>query len=233
MRYVYDDAALSGIETMLSPERFATYLTATCNDREAAARLYTWNTAVSGAFYGPLQSLEVAVRNSMHLHLSAEYGPEWYDGAHAGLDANARTKITQLKAELRRSNYPVDTPHVVAGLSFGFWVSLLGRGGYSDASRLRRASYEMTLWRPALRKAFPHAVSLNRVGAHTPLDYLRTFRNRIAHHEPIFSRHLQRDYDRILEVIGWICPQTKAWTEAHSRVPEVLGMARDSIALRF
>jgi hypothetical protein len=27
-------------------------------DREKAVRLYTWNTAVSAAFYGPLQGLE-------------------------------------------------------------------------------------------------------------------------------------------------------------------------------
>ena len=42
-----------------------------------------------------------------------------------------------------------------------------------------------------------------------PLDYLRTFRNRIAHHEPIFGRHLAADYTSILEVAGWICPDTR------------------------
>jgi hypothetical protein len=41
------------------------------------------------------------------------------------------------------------------------------------------------------------------------LDYLRTFRNRIAHHEPIFGRHLAADYTSILEVAGWICPDTR------------------------
>ena len=43
----------------------------------------------------------------------------------------------------------------VARLSFGFWVSLVGAGGRIDLDG-GRACYEMTLWRPALRRAFPH-----------------------------------------------------------------------------
>ena len=38
--------------------RLGTYLTATGGDRVQAVRLHTWNTAVSAAFYGPLQALE-------------------------------------------------------------------------------------------------------------------------------------------------------------------------------
>lgn len=231
--YAFSPAALTEIEAALSPDRFATYLAKTSGNREVAARLYTWNTAVSAAFYGPLQALEVALRNAMHVRLTAAYGANWYDMAAVGLDKGARAKIVQTKTDLQRDGYAVDPPHVIASLSFGFWVSLLGRGGYMDQTRTRRANYEMTLWRPALRAAFPHAAALNRSGAHTPLDYLRTFRNRIAHHEPVFHRHLQQDYQRILNVTGWISPHKRAWIEAHSRVADLLVLAPDDPAIRF
>ena len=60
---------------------------------------------------------------------------------------------------------------MVATLSFGFWVSLLGPGGRIKGSALR-ANYEMTLWRPALRRAFPYRKTLTRREAHKPLNYL-------------------------------------------------------------
>ena len=46
----------------------------------------------------------------------------------------------------------------------------------------------MTLWRPALRRVFPHRTPLTRIQAYQPLNALRKLRNRIAHHEPIFIK---------------------------------------------
>jgi hypothetical protein len=74
----------------------------------------------------------------------------------------------------------------------------------------------MTLWRPCLFRAFPHTRG-SRTQVHQPLDYLRTFRNRIAHHAPIFTRHLEADYASILAVAGWICPKTRDWIEPLAR----------------
>ena len=215
---------LDALETSLSPERIATYTAETGGNRELALRLYTWNTAISAAFYGPLQGLEVALRNAMHQQLSTAYGEDWYDNPACGLDQGAMRKIENAKKTLGRGGYAIDPPHVVAELSFGFWVSLLGRGGRAAPPDTGRKNYEMTLWRPALYKAFPNS-HLKRADTHRPLDYLRTFRNRIAHHEPIFNRHLQQDYHSILNVAGWICPKTASWIRHHSRVEELL--ARD------
>ena len=66
-----------------------------------------------------------------------------------------------------------------------------------------------------------------------PLNALRTVRNRIAHHEPVFARDLARDHERIVEVVGWITPGTRRWVEHHSRVPAILDTARDAGAIRF
>ena len=71
--FSYTDGVIDALETSLSPERMATYVRHAGGDREKAVRLYTWNTAVSAAFYGPLQGLEVALRNAMHRALAARH----------------------------------------------------------------------------------------------------------------------------------------------------------------
>ena len=141
------------------------------------------------------------------------YGLRWYDNPAIGMAPAALRLVGDAKDTLAKSRKPVDPPRVVAELSFGFWVSLLGRGP--------SGRYETTLWRPAVHRAFPHIRSL-RKHVHAPLDSLRVLRNRIAHHEPIFTRHLAADYARILTVIGWICPDTAAWIDHHSTVHALL-----------
>ena len=229
--FSYTNDILDELEASFSGERLATYLHAAQGDREKAIRLHVWNTAVSAAFYGPLQGLEVTLRNAMHRRLADRYGGPWYDNVKAGLDRGARERIAGARAELARDGHGDDPHRIVSALSFGFWVSLLGPGGRLGDGR--KANYEMTLWRPALRGAFAHCAKLNRKQAHRPLNALRTLRNRIAHHEPIFAQDLARDYERILEVTGWISPPTRAWIEHHSRIPGMLGTSRDDEATRF
>ena len=60
-------------------------------------------------------------------------------------------------------------PRLVAALPFGFWVSLLERGGRSVVPSAPKRDYDMTLWRPALHRAFPNA-RLWRVNAPSRLD---------------------------------------------------------------
>ncbi len=223
---------LDALQASLSPERFGTYLAAANGDRAEAMRLYTWNTALSAAFYGPLQGLEVALRNGMHRQLTAAYGANWYDNPGAGLAAGTRQQIHAAKNDLARSRYPLDPPHLVATLTFGFWVSLLGRGGQSGQIGKGKSDYEMTLWRPALSRAFPNA-RLSRSAAHRQLDYLRTFRNRIAHHEPVFTRHLAADHASILTVTSWVDPDVERWIAHHSRVPGLLAQPRQEVATKF
>ncbi|CAK0743471.1 hypothetical protein CCP3SC15_1260006 [Gammaproteobacteria bacterium] len=143
----------------------------------------------------------------MHRELSATYGMNWYDNPACGFDTGTLERTAHAKDKLHRDGYTVDPQHVVASLSFGFWVALLGKGlgkGIGGA----KCNYEMTLWRPCLYRAFPHA-KMRRTEIHKPIDYLRTFRNRIAHHEPIFTRHLEADYRQILTITGWMCPSTR------------------------
>lgn len=225
--FIYNSGIVNALEISLSPERMTIYSSAATVDMETALKLYIWNTAISAAFYGPLQGLEVALRNAMHRELTASFGSAWFDDPRCRLDSGAFRRIDAVKDEMRRAGRAVDAPHVVAALSFGFWVSLLGRGGRL-ASGAGYADYETTLWRTCLHRAFPNRRAARRQ-VHGPLDYLRTFRNRIAHHEPIFDRHLERDHESILAATGWISTETQGWIRHHSRVPELLAAPRDGV----
>ena len=228
-----DGDLLDGLEAAFSPERIGTYLRAAQGDREQALRLYTWNTAICAACYGPLQALEIALRNAMHRQLAACYGEEWYDNPATGLDRGARERIADAKMTAQRAGHAATPSRVVATLPFGFWVALLSAGGRIEPAG-PKADYEKTLWRPALRGAFPHhRAPLTRRQAHKPLDALRALRNRCAHHEPVFARPLREDHDRILEVTGWISPDVRAWIERHSRVPTLLDAADGATPVDF
>jgi len=177
-------------------------------------------------FYGPLQILEVTLRNAMNRRLSERYGQTWYNNDRAGLSQKTQRLISRTRKKLGNVGHG-DVPHrIVAALSFGFWVSLLNTGRPGG-------NYEMTLWRPALRQSFPYCNSLRRSQAHEPLDRLLKLRNLIAHHEPIFSRSLDEEHKLILEITGWISPATQEWIGNHSRVPDLLHTARDAGVIRF
>ena len=247
-------AILDAIEVAFSADRFAKYVDTCGGDRKAAFRLYGWNTAVSAAFYGPLQTVEVTLRNALHAALSTQYGSIWYDSAESGLDAYALRKIDESKRSLSERGHVIDPPHMVANLSFGFWVSLLGPGGRlrsergNSAPRFRmslfglcarrqavapKANYEMTLWRPALRYAFPNTPSPNRKIVHHPFNHMRKLRNRIAHHEPIYARQLDEDYRSILNVLNWMSPEVRIWVEMSSRIPDLLTRFKKSEYVKF
>lgn len=198
----------------ISADRFARYETAVGGDIDSALRLYAWNIAVSSAFWGPLQVLEVALRNALHDRLTARFSREdWWNAQSLTLTTVHQQAIAAAYDRLTQERKMPTSGRVVAQLSLGFWVGLLGTGH----------NYEMTLWRPALRHAFTDKGGTRRQ-LHKDLDRRRTFRNRIAHHEPIFHRHLSADHMHIVRLIGLISPVTADWVTENSRVDAVLAV---------
>ena len=45
------------------------------------------------------------------------------------------------------------------------------------------------------------------------LKDIRDLRNRIAHHEPIFRRNIQDEYNRIKKVVGWRSTVAANWLD--------------------
>jgi hypothetical protein len=210
--FPYKAIHINALEITLSPDRFGRYINDVGGDKTGALRRYVFNTAVSEAFYTPLQGLEVSLRNAFNLQLNNAFGADWYAaGRVAAFEHPLPVMLAEAEAELVSQDKAVTQGGVVAELSFGFWVNMLG------------PRYDPSLWRPALRKAFPNrprGTERKQIGK--ALNSIRRLRNRVAHHEPILMRNLRRDHRDILDLIAWICPHTAEWVAAHSRVIPIL-----------
>lgn len=201
MRTPITNAAL---EQSLSRDRLAKYLLAVHDDLDAALALYEKNMRLAEAFYTPLQCMEVCLRNKLHEHMTNAYGADWFQNGNAPLEADARDDISSTYRGLQHKS-AVTAGDIVAELRFGFWVGLLG------------PRYDATLWRATLHLAFRADGPRPRQTVHSRFNALRRFRNRVAHHEPIFLRPLEQLHAETIEAIGWMCANTSAWAAHHSR----------------
>ncbi|WP_129666020.1 hypothetical protein [Phytoactinopolyspora endophytica] len=199
------------IREVLSTPRFAPYLANSDGDVEAAIRLYWWNVEISAAFYTPLHCLELGLRNAVHDRLRIWFGRvDWW--ASAPLSDNGRRIVASAVRKVgERVGRSYTANDIVAELSFGFWVSLVSRG----------ASYDRTLWVPALHRAFPYYQG-GRKPLHDNLFAMVLLRNRIMHHEPIHHRHLHADHAKIYRLLGYLSPSMAKELEMLDRVSEVL-----------
>ena len=173
-----------------------------------------------------LSDLEIVVRNAMHERLSlwslGAYGrPDWYSDRGRIFTAQTASDVAVARRHAIAYGRPESAGRVVAELPLGFWRFLLS------------SRYERTLWLPCLRDAFPGIRGRGmRRDVHDAMRDLHLLRNRIAHHEPIHNRPLLELHAVALTTAGWICPTTRRWIAARSRVPALLAAENDSDAGR-
>jgi hypothetical protein len=219
--FTYDVPSVTAIVDIISNDRLTSYQAAAepTDVPSAALELYVWNVALSGAFFGPLQALEVAIRNALHRELTMMYTTaEWY--RHKRFKSVAPYMIGSLveaAGRLVHEKKPVDPPHLVAALHFGFWTQLLKRG--PDGNYIRH------FWNAGLYRAFRHypgGARDNRGRINADVLALKDFRNRIAHHEPIHNKKPDHQYERVLRVASWIDPVLPCWIEFHGRCRSLL-----------
>lgn len=212
---IYSAEMQRNLRLGMSDDRFRRYLDACSQNEIAACRLYAWNTAVSGAFYGPLQALEVTLRNAIHEKLRHHHGRQWLSST--SLLRSDELRMTREAGErLTDRGKTITDGRLVAELGMGFWVGLFTK------------AYDQSLWRPLLYRCF--SPRPDRRDLYDDLDRLRTLRNRIAHHEAIYHRSLRDDFTRLESVLEALNPSTWEWVEHHSRVLEVLGTKPESLA---
>lgn len=208
--FLYENHSLAELAVSVSQERLQRYLGIAGGDVAQALRLYTWNTALSEALYGPLQGLEITLRNKIHDRLKRAVGPDWYESGAIALRFAQQQQITRAKDALVQQGKRCEPSRVIAELNFGFWVGLFS------------SKYETDLWRPHLRAIFVNAPrKFLRKDAHRVLDDIRFLRNRIAHHESILQRNLLIEHGEVITAIGWLCQVTANWVGHHSRFAEV------------
>lgn len=210
----------NNLKKTLSEGRISTYETAVTTvigKKDAALnfKLYLWNASIAGAYIFPLHIYEVALRNAISSAISSTYTDAWPWKTQFIRSLSTKGRYSPQK-DLQSCNQSHGTTgKVIPELKFAFWEHML------------KSSHSGRIWRPHFRSAFPLAptsksidLCLNELKSN---NYkIRELRNRIAHHEPIFSRNLQDDYNKILQAINWICQDTAAWMDSHQRVSELL-----------
>lgn len=215
---IFTEEQLRVLPEIISAPRFATYLRATKNVRSDALILYQWNLEISSAFIVPLQICEVSMRNGAVHAIEKVHGANWPRaiGFQRSLPEPRISWHYNAKKDLRNTadRHPT-TGKIVADLKFAFWEKVFTRG------------QDERLWKDHFFESFPNAdrnisIPQLRAQAFDDLELIREFRNRIAHHEPIFSRNLIADYERLRRLIGWRSPCAVEWLDGIQRISALL-----------
>ncbi|OLP44427.1 hypothetical protein [Rhizobium oryziradicis] len=209
---------LSDLPDVISAPRFATYLRAAGNNRSDALALYQWNLEVSAAFIVPLQVCEVAVRNGVVEALEKVHGANWpwSNGFIRSLPIPKKTWHYNPQTDLQTVASRMPTAgKVVAELKFAFWEKTFTAG------------QDLRLWVPHMQSAFPGVpagtpIPMARANAFAALQAVRALRNRIAHHEPIFTRDIQAEYQRLHDMIHWRNPTAASWMDRIQKVTTLI-----------
>ena len=201
------------LRSHLSVDRLSTYVHAAGGDLDAALALYRWNTEVAAAFWESLGHVEVVLRNALCDRLAERHARlarpgTWLDDPARELQLAARKDIAKARRRVYLKGKAVAEGQVVAELSFGFWRFLLAKR-YTN------------LW-PDLAAAFPNAPDRTLGTVEQPVERLYLFRNRLAHHERVWSLPLADLYDDMAAVLGYVSNGVRDWVLATSRVPAML-----------
>ncbi len=211
---------IADLQEVISAPRFATYLQATQGHVEQALQLYAWNMEVSAAFMAPLHLCEVAIRNAAADAIEAVHGANWpwVNGFIRSLPVPRRPTDYDPQRNLRHVAARQPTVgKVVSELNFAFWEKVFTQG------------QDSRIWNAHLRTVLPGTpagltVAQARAKVFLDLERIRKFRNRIAHHEPIFARNLPNDYASIRELVEYRRPEAANWLDKVERVTGLIAV---------
>lgn len=212
------DHDIASISAFLSSERLATFQTITGSTREAIL-LHQQMLQFGTTLMSVTAVIEVAVRNAICERITTLLGGGgWLRTPPAPFvwELSEKSKIGQAEGSARKAAYakmphgakkaldpaafpngiPVGRTHeeiskarqktiivadgqVIAQLTMAFW------------KRLFSTEYEHTLWNRSLKHIFPDK-QLKRSHVAVQFEEIYQARNRIAHHEPIYDKRLER-----------------------------------------
>lgn len=212
-------ALAARIKQSLSAARMSTYERAMAHTPDPAVsglELYAWNADTSAAFLAPLHVCEVVMRNAASEALEIIYGPRWpwSPGFERSLH-NPTYGYSEKRDLFSARQKQTTTGKVIPELKFVFWQKLF------------TARNDQRLWTPHLLRVFPNlpattAVASLRAGLFADLEAIRTLRNRIAHHEPIFSRNLTDELAKIESLVNYRSTDTAQWMMSRQLVTGLL-----------
>ena len=210
---------IDAVTIVISSPRISTYENATGGkkpDSLEALDLYAWNADVSGALLIPLHICEVAIRNAVAEAIEQVYGNQWAWSSGFERSLPNPTRGFNPKKDLINARLNQRTiGKVIPELKFAFWQSIF------------TSRHDQRFWNPYLASLFPNmdtilSIEDRRKLIYSELEQIRRLRNRIAHHEPIFTRNLADDYQKILSLVGYRCAVTAKWLDDHQRATEII-----------
>jgi hypothetical protein len=200
---------VAAIKHALSAGRIGTYEVAAGTahpDDPSAVALYTWNAQISAYLLVPLHICEVVVRNAAADAIEAIHGPNWpwNRGFLASLPPRYPGIYSPLE-DLQKVNRQQHTSgKVIPELKFAFWESMF------------TVTHDARIWQTEILRVFPHhnpGETYFRLRGKVNADLLsiRRLRNRIAHHEPIFTRNLVSDFALIRGLVALRSADVASW----------------------
>ncbi len=197
---------------------------------------YIWSVKVAACIFPLLSSLEVALRNSIHISATKAISIDWYDKIEtrtrkkwntAKRDANNikwhESEINRIKKKLLKKTPPKGlNMHdlLVAKMDFGFWDNLL-RECFSINGN------QKALWPQCTPTVFPNLPDgYTNSLVQRKITVLRDLRNDIAHHSPVWKnknvvdeqgalKYIEHIIDEILMIIQWLSKEKVNWLEVH------------------
>lgn len=198
---------------LVSRERLSTYISECNGDLAAALDMYQWNTEVTGAFWEVVGHVEVALRNTLDDRLRtrhvARFGSHhWLWGPTCELSLKMQEDVTMAKRRVRQNKKKLTHGQVVSELPFGFWRFLVSK--------------RYTNWWPDLASGFPFAPDRALATVEGPVQRIHQFRNRLGHHQRVWSEPLAARYRDMADLLGYMDPSARTWVDRRSRVDSVL-----------
>lgn len=196
---------------LFSKDRLSKYMFD--GDVGKALHRYEANLKVCSSFYIPLHTLEIILRNKIHLALSHSYSNDWLlkEMPLLGIE---KSKVLKAVEILKYDKKEIVVPRIIAALSFSFWEHLFAN------------KYE-SLWRKDLSKIFQQSpIKFTRKIFHMKIRQIRRLRNRIAHYECITHYPVEKYYSNLMECIEWLSPEMAIWAKQIDDLHEVINVYR-------
>jgi hypothetical protein len=195
------------LEKFLSKTKLKPYVLACGDDIEKLIDLFEYNAEISSHMYKIMQIFEISTKNIFNEVLSRKYSSRWLERDEI-LNGNNRkyfdliNHVKQAKEKFIKNGILFTNDDIVANLSLGFWVKLLFNIN-SDK-----------IWKPCLKNIF---VPYGKTEIQNMFLDIREIRNRIAHHETIFNKNINKTYKNICFLLNIYSPSLAIWTKSYCK----------------
>ncbi|MFJ2621208.1 hypothetical protein [Glutamicibacter sp. NPDC087344] len=114
--------------------------------------------------------------------------------------------IDTAKSRVRKNRMPMDSRQVISEISLSLWHQMVSKS-------------QMFLW-PDLAQHSPYMKGRNQTLVSKKVGALRDLRNRIGHHHRIWASELERKFDDLATLAGYVDPDFGQWIKSESQASD-------------